>query len=123
MLTTVTTILGLVPMALQINMNFFTQTVSVGGITSIWWVQLSTAIIFGLAFSTMLTLVLIPSMLALPANTRGSWSGIVGRFRRKPKPEEQSSIPADRPADDRSEPDRKQTDNDDMPIAQPDAAE
>ena len=49
MLTTVTTILGLVPMALQINMNFFTQTISVGGITSIWWVQLSTAIIFGLA--------------------------------------------------------------------------
>ncbi|EFL90627.1 efflux RND transporter permease subunit [Ahrensia sp. R2A130] len=68
MLTTVTTILGLVPMATQINMDFFSRTISMGGITSVWWVQLSTAIISGLAFSTILTLVMIPSMLALPAN-------------------------------------------------------
>lgn len=68
MLTTITTILGLVPMALQINMNFFDRTIAYGGITSVWWVQLSTAVISGLAFSTLLTLIFIPSMLALPAN-------------------------------------------------------
>ena len=68
MLTTVTTILGLIPMALQINMDFVTRTIAYGGITSVWWVQLSTAIIAGLAFSTMLTLVFIPSLLAMPAN-------------------------------------------------------
>ncbi|MEE9314932.1 MAG: efflux RND transporter permease subunit [Rhizobiaceae bacterium] len=68
MLTTVTTILGLVPMALQINMDFFARTISYGGITSVWWVQLATAVISGLAFSTVLTLVVIPSMLAMPAN-------------------------------------------------------
>ncbi len=68
MLTTVTTILGLVPMALQINMNFFERTISYGGITSVWWVQLATAVISGLAFSTVLTLIVIPSMLAMPAN-------------------------------------------------------
>ncbi|MEO0545382.1 MAG: efflux RND transporter permease subunit [Pseudomonadota bacterium] len=67
-LTTITTILGLIPMALQLNMNFVTQTVAYGGITSVWWVQLSTAIISGLAFSTLLTLIMIPSMLALPTN-------------------------------------------------------
>ena len=66
LLTTITTMLGLLPMALQINMNFFDRTVTVGSITSIWWVQLSTAIIFGLGFSTMLTLVLTPALLALP---------------------------------------------------------
>ena len=60
--------MGLVPMALQINMNFFERTISYGGITSVWWVQLATAVISGLAFSTMLTLVVIPSMLAMPAN-------------------------------------------------------
>ncbi|MEP3265808.1 MAG: efflux RND transporter permease subunit [Hyphomicrobiales bacterium] len=68
LLTTITTIAGLIPMATQINLNFFQQVISIGGITSIWWVQLSTAIIFGLAFSTLLTLILIPTMLAVPLN-------------------------------------------------------
>ncbi|MEM8836878.1 MAG: efflux RND transporter permease subunit [Pseudomonadota bacterium] len=68
LLTTITTIAGLIPMATQVNLNFFERVISIGGITSIWWVQLSTAIIFGLAFSTLLTLVLIPSMLAFPRN-------------------------------------------------------
>ena len=68
MLTTVTTIMGLIPMALSLNLNFFAQTITVGSITSIWWVQLSTAIISGLGFSTILTLVMIPVMLTLPEN-------------------------------------------------------
>lgn len=68
LLTTITTIAGLIPMATQVNLNFFEQLISIGSITSIWWVQLSTAIIAGLAFSTLLTLVLIPCMLALPNN-------------------------------------------------------
>jgi len=66
LLTTITTIAGLIPMATQINLNFFDQVVTQGGITSTWWVQLSTAIIFGLAFSTILTLLLIPTLLAMP---------------------------------------------------------
>lgn len=74
LLTTITTIAGLIPMATQINLNFFQQVVSIGGITSIWWVQLSTAIIFGLAFSTLLTLILIPTMLALPLNAMNTIS-------------------------------------------------
>ena len=66
LLTTITTIAGLIPMATQVNLNFFDQVVTQGGITSTWWVQLSTAIIFGLAFSTILTLLLIPTLLAMP---------------------------------------------------------
>ena len=68
MLTTVTTIMGLVPMALTVNLDFISQTITIGSITAIWWVQLSTAIISGLAFSTILTLVLIPVMLSMPSN-------------------------------------------------------
>lgn len=68
LLTTITTIMGLVPMALTINMDYFARTVSIGSITSIWWVQLSTAVISGLAFSTMLTLIVTPVMLSLPEN-------------------------------------------------------
>ena len=82
MLTTVTTIMGLIPMALMINVNFIDQIVTVGSITSIWWVQLSTAIISGLGFSTLLTLVMIPVMLSLPANIGavGVWFASLGRW-------------------------------------------
>jgi multidrug efflux pump len=68
LLTTTTTIAGLIPMATQVTLDFFNRTILLGGITSIWWVQLSTAIIFGLAFSTVLTLAMVPVLLALPAN-------------------------------------------------------
>ncbi|WP_108659710.1 efflux RND transporter permease subunit [Acuticoccus kandeliae] len=82
LLTTITTIAGLIPMATQVNLDFFTRTVAVGGITSIWWVQLSTAIISGLAFSTILTLVVVPVMLALPETV----SRAVARMRGRPVP-------------------------------------
>jgi len=73
LLTTITTIMGLVPMALQINFNFFDRIIQVGGITSVWWVQLSTAVISGLAFSTLLTLIVIPTMLAMPSVWKERW--------------------------------------------------
>jgi len=72
-LTTFTTILGLVPMALAVNLDFINRIVEIGSITAIWWVQLSTAVISGLAFSTVLTLVLTPVMLSLPENARAVW--------------------------------------------------
>ncbi|MBD1549382.1 efflux RND transporter permease subunit [Roseibium aggregatum] len=67
LLTTITTIAGLVPMATEINLDFFNQVTAYGGITAVWWVQLSTAVISGLAFSTLLTLIMIPVMIALPS--------------------------------------------------------
>lgn len=63
LLTTITTILGLMPMVLQVNIDFITREVSVGAPSTQWWVQLSTAIAFGLTFSTVLTLVVTPSAL------------------------------------------------------------
>ena len=80
LLTTITTIAGLIPMAAQVTLDFFTRTISVGGITSIWWVQLSTAIISGLAFSTILTLIVVPVMLALPETAQRT----VAFVRRRP---------------------------------------
>ncbi len=66
LLTTVTTIFGLLPMILQLNVNWFERTVQIGSVTSMWWVQLATAISFGLAFATLLTLLLTPVLLAAP---------------------------------------------------------
>jgi multidrug efflux pump len=65
-LTTLTTIIGLVPMALQWNFNIFDGSIEAGSVTSAWWVQFATALIFGLSFSTLLMLVLVPTLLAAP---------------------------------------------------------
>lgn len=81
LLTTITTICGLLPMALQINLDFFDHSIQLGSITSIWWVQLSTAIIFGLGFATVITLILTPVMLAFPTIFRTEmWPKIKGLF-------------------------------------------
>ncbi len=65
LLTTVTTVLGLIPMVLQVNIDFVGREVSVGAPSTQWWVQLATAVVFGLSFSTVLTLIVTPSALML----------------------------------------------------------
>ncbi len=65
-LTTVTTIFGLLPMALGISIDFFNRTIELGAPSSQWWTSLSTALVSGLAFSSLLTLVLVPVMLTAP---------------------------------------------------------
>jgi multidrug efflux pump len=69
-LTTITAIGGLLPMMFAVEINFWTREVTVGGPNGLMWVQLSTAIVFGLAFSKLITLGLVPSMLALPYRWR-----------------------------------------------------
>ncbi|HEY0107314.1 MAG TPA: efflux RND transporter permease subunit [Rhizomicrobium sp.] len=65
-LTTITAIGGLLPMMFAVEINFATREVTIGGPNGLMWVELSTAIVFGLAFSKMITLGLVPAMLALP---------------------------------------------------------
>jgi multidrug efflux pump len=65
MLTTVTTILGLIPMVFQLNIDLIHQSLSVGAPSAQWWTQLSTAIAGGLTFATPLTLILTPCLLVL----------------------------------------------------------
>ena len=74
MLTTITTILGLMPMTLSANIDFFSRTVSVGAPSTQWWTSMATAITFGLAFSTMLTLVVTPCALVIREDVK-SWMG------------------------------------------------
>jgi multidrug efflux pump len=65
LLTTITTILGLMPMVLGINIDLMDRSIAVGGPSTQWWTQLATAVAGGLAFATLLTLVLTPSLLVL----------------------------------------------------------
>jgi len=62
-LTSVTTVLGLVPMVFSLNIDFFGRNVTVGAPSTQWWTQLSTAIAGGLIAATFLTLVFTPAML------------------------------------------------------------
>jgi multidrug efflux pump len=68
LLTAITTILGVLPMVLQVNIDFIDRSVNVGAPSTQWWRQISTAIAFGLAFATLLTLIVTPSALMLRAN-------------------------------------------------------
>ena len=68
LLTTVTTVCGLLPMVFQTNLDFVTRDVAVGAPSTQWWVQLSTAVVSGLTFATVLTLGLTPALLALGAH-------------------------------------------------------
>jgi multidrug efflux pump len=73
LITAITTVIALLPSALQINLDIFGPSIEFGSITSLWWVQFSTTLIFGLSFATLLTLIVVPTMLAAPAVLRERW--------------------------------------------------
>lgn len=67
-LTAVTAILGVLPIAFGVNLDFILREVTVGAPATQWWISLSTAIVFGLGFATILTLIVTPAALMLIAN-------------------------------------------------------
>ena len=69
-LTAVTAILGVLPIAFGVNIEFFTREIMIGAPATQWWINLSTAIVFGLGFATVLTLIVTPAMLMAIENLR-----------------------------------------------------
>jgi len=67
LLTTVTTILGLLPMVFALNIDLVNRDISVGAPSTQYWTQLSSSVAGGLAFATVLTLFLTPSLLMIQA--------------------------------------------------------
>ena len=70
MLTTVTTVFGLLPLACGLSIDLINRSYSVAGQMSVFWGPLSQAIVFGLSFATVLTLIATPAMLAFPVALR-----------------------------------------------------
>jgi len=68
LLTTATTILGLLPMTLKMNIDFVSREVTFGAPSSQWWAQLAAAIVFGLGFASFLTLIVTPCALMVRSN-------------------------------------------------------
>ncbi|TVP45102.1 MAG: efflux RND transporter permease subunit [Mongoliibacter sp.] len=68
LLTAITTVLGLIPLAIGMNINFATLLSSfdpqfyVGGDNADFWGPMAWTVIFGLTFATFLTLVIVPVM-------------------------------------------------------------
>jgi multidrug efflux pump len=65
LLTAVTTVLGLLPMVTGIAFNFRTMELSTVSESSQWWSSMASAVIFGLALATILTLVVVPTLYSM----------------------------------------------------------
>ncbi len=62
LLTAITTILGLIPMAAGISFNFRKLQWEFGSESAEWWGSMAIAVIFGLTFATVLTLIVVPTL-------------------------------------------------------------
>ncbi|MDT0582067.1 efflux RND transporter permease subunit [Brumicola blandensis] len=68
LLTSVTTVLGLLPMVFALTIDIVGRDLSIGAPSAQWWTQLASAIAGGLTFATLLTLFLTPCLLMLGEN-------------------------------------------------------
>jgi len=82
-LTALTAILGVLPIAFGLNMELMNHETTFGAPSTQWWISLSSAIVFGLAFATVLTLIVIPSLLMLVTRENGVKLRWFGWFRRR----------------------------------------
>lgn len=83
-LTALTAILGVLPIAFGLNLELLNHETTFGAPSTQWWISLSSAIVFGLAFATVLTLVVIPSMLMIVTRGDGPRRGLA--FWKRPRP-------------------------------------
>jgi multidrug efflux pump len=79
MLTTVVTVVGLLPLMFQLHPDFKTGAIESHAPGSAIWVHLSASVVWGLSFSTLLTLVLTPVLLAAPKVMSRRFAHLFGR--------------------------------------------
>ena len=80
LLTAITTILGMLPMALGISIDFTTFSIDTGSSTVEWWGPLARAVSFGLSFATVLTLIMVPVMYLVQARVVDVSRRLFGRI-------------------------------------------
>jgi len=81
LLTTITTMAGLIPMMFATSLDFEAGRITQGAPTAIWWTQLATAVVFGLGIATMLTLVVTPAALAARIWVQRGGASLAGQLR------------------------------------------
>lgn len=81
LLTAITTVIGLLPMALGISLDFHEFSVQLESESSSWWAPMAWAIIFGLSFATILTLFVVPALMYLDLTKEEQWETFKQRLR------------------------------------------
>lgn len=81
LLTAITTILGMLPMVTGISFDFHNLTMSWVSESSQYWRSMAIVVIFGLMISTLLTLVVVPTLYALVETAKINWSTAIGRIK------------------------------------------
>lgn len=87
LLTAITTILGLLPMAVGLNFDFrgllqnYDPNIYFGGDMAMYWGSMSWTVIFGLTFSTFLTLIIVPVMYRITVILQKKIMNIFGQFK------------------------------------------
>ncbi len=72
LLTAMTAILGVLPIGFGVNLELMNHETTYAAPSTQWWIALSSAIVFGLAFSTVLTLIVTPSLLMIVTRSHDS---------------------------------------------------
>lgn len=67
LLTAFLTALGVIPMWANVEFDFIRREIVVGGLAGSWFIHLSAALVSGLFFSTLLTLIMVPVMITAPS--------------------------------------------------------
>ena len=80
LLTAVTTVLGLIPLTVGLNVDFFEWTITTGGESSQWWSSMGVAVIFGLTVATALTLIVVPVTYHTLEELSGSLQRVLARL-------------------------------------------
>ena len=86
LLTAITTMIGLLPMAAKVNIDLISREVIYNSPSTQWWNQLATSIIFGLGFATVLTLIVTPCMIALGQSRAARKAAKAGTVHRQTTP-------------------------------------
>src|SRR5690606_29373022 len=84
-LTAVSAILGVLPIAFGLGLEIFHHETTINAPSTQWWISLSSAIVYGLSFATILTLIVTPSMLMVFTRDgkREKKRGFFSRFLRR----------------------------------------
>jgi multidrug efflux pump len=94
-LTALSAILGVLPIAFGLGLEIFHHETTINAPSTQWWIALSSAIVFGLSFATVLTLIVTPSMLMVftrETHKKGRRGWIARLFRRGGKAETPASV-------------------------------
>ena len=115
-LTAMSAILGVLPIAFGLGLEIFHHETTINAPSTQWWIALSSAIVFGLSFATLLTLVVTPSMLMVFTRDKrvAGRRSLLDRLLRRKRPDATAAPTSEAAAEVKPE---------DLPMAYPKAAE